>query len=116
MICLDVFLNGEKLCRAGKQDLLLLSGILDRTKLENADEEMMFTVGGLYDHESGVSVHPRWVQQLHVKLGDEITMKFVDSESADEPVEEKISTREWVEQQEREYYERMKDKFESTDR
>jgi len=111
MICLDAYLNGEKLCRAGIEDVRVLNGMLNYVKLKDGSEEIRLEVGGLYRHVSDVSVHPRWVQQLHIKKGDEITMRFVDADDADEPVEHEVSTREWIEQQEREYYERMKEKF-----
>jgi hypothetical protein len=113
MICLEVYFNGEKLCQAGMESLTVLSGILNFVNLEDTEEEMMLEVGGLYPHDAGVSAHPRWVQHLKVKTGDEITMRFIESDSADEPVDHGISTREWVEEQERSYYERMKAKFET---
>jgi hypothetical protein len=112
MICFDVYLNGEKLCRAGMKDAVVMNCILDWVKLEEGGEEMAFTVGGLYDHPSGGTAHPRWLNRRQLKTGDEVTIRIVDSETADEPVSEKVSTPEWLKEQERKYYESVRAKFE----
>ena len=95
------------------QDAVVMNCILDWVKLEEGGEEMALTVGGLYDHSSGGTAHPRWLNRIKAETGDEITIRIVDSETADEPVSENVSTLEWLKEQERKYYESVKAKFES---
>jgi hypothetical protein len=94
------------------KDALIMNGILDWLKLPEGGEEIAFTVGELYDHSLGGTAHPRWVNRKELKIDDEITIRIVGSETADEPVSGKISTPEWRKEQERNYYESVKAKFE----
>lgn len=77
------------------------------------DEKITLSVGGLYEHPSGVPARPGWIDRTKLNEGDEITFRIINSETADDPVSESISTPEWIEEQERKYYETMKTKFES---
>ena len=116
MICFDVYLNGEKLCRAGMKELVVMTAHVDyvESKFRDAEnEKLTFSVGGLYDHPSGGQAHPHWIERTKLNEGDEVTLRIVDSDAADVPVSESISTREWIEEQERKYYESKKAKFES---
>jgi hypothetical protein len=113
MICFDVYENGEKLCRAGKADLLVLSSILSWVKkTEVVDEELTLHIGGLYKHESGGNAHPQWLERLELNVGDEITIKIVEADTADEPVGETVNTPEWIQEQKRRYFESVKAEFE----
>ncbi len=93
MICFDVHVNGKKLFRAGKEDLLVLSSILSWVKgTEVVDEELTLHIGGLYRSEDGGNAHPRWVERLPLNLGDEVTIKIVEADNADQPAGEVVDT------------------------
>ena len=113
MICLDVYLNGEKLCRAGREDLVVLNAMLNWVIPHGELEEMNLEVGGLARHELDGNTHLRWTDDKNVSIGDEITLRFVDADTADKPVYEKTEPREWIEEQQRKYYEQMKAKYEN---
>ena len=113
MICFDVYLNGEKLCRAGKKELVVLSTHVDFVEPKYEDDDpLTVTVGGLYEHPTSGNVHPRWIQRRRLDLGDEVTFSIVDSDTADAPVEEEISEPGWQEEQQRKYYQFLKAKYE----
>ena len=116
MICFDVYRNGEKLCRAGKEELTVLTAHVDFVEtIHTGDEKLTLHVGGLYETGSGGNAHPRWVERMALNEGDEITFRIVRSDTADAPVSETIDTPEWIEEQERKYYEHVKAKFENND-
>ncbi|MEP6847561.1 MAG: hypothetical protein ABI999_01805 [Acidobacteriota bacterium] len=114
MICFEVFRNGEKLCRAGKRELLVLgSNISFVSGRDGREDELNIHVGGLYDDEVRGQVHPRWIERQMLDVGDEIIIRIIESETADEPVGEQVDSKEFAETQERKYYERLKAKFEN---
>lgn len=93
MICFDVYLNGEKLCRAGKDDFEVINFIVDRLAPHDGDHlRMSLYVGGGSRLPSGGSVHLRWLDHPELKEGDEITIKIVTSDISDEPIVESFSS------------------------
>lgn len=109
MICFDVYLNGEKLCRAGKTDLRVMTCILSWAK---AEHELKLSVGGLSVLGSGGNAHSRWPEFSNLKIGDEISIKIVDADNPDEPADETIETPEWIQEQKRKYFESVRAEFE----
>ena len=88
MIAFEVRLNGEKLCLASVGEYGVLSHILSwsDSKRNASDDERErrqphFSIGGLVDDE-----HVRWIRLQYLDVGDEITVKILDVESADEPI------------------------------
>lgn len=119
MICFDLYLNGEKLCRAGKDDLSVLSGFVVFREPKPQDEETQFppiytSLSGLRRSDSNESAHPHWIEELELSVGDELTFRIVDSDTADEPVSESITDSDWEEEQQRKYYEMLKAKYENS--
>ena len=114
MICFDLYVNGEKLCRAGMEQLLVLSCIVDFAKASEhyAEDELAVSLGGLYAESNGGNAHPRWVERKRLLIGDEVKIKIVECNVADNPTDEEVHTAEWIRDKEREYFERMKGKFE----
>lgn len=49
-----------------------------------------------------------------LSIGDEVTIRIVESDEADSPAEEKVESAEWIREREREYFERIKAKFEDS--
>lgn len=115
MICFDVYLNNEKLCRAGMEEALVLNCILDWAKRPpEGGDEMNLHVGGLYKHESGGKPHPRWVENLSRNEGDEITIRVVESNVADAPINKTVETAEDIERHKRRYFEAVKAEIEAS--
>ena len=78
MICLEVWVNGEKICLAGVGDGVLHC-IVDAARRRFKSH---LHVGGLIDNE-----HVRWTQRDHfLEVGDEVTIKIVEADAVDEPV------------------------------
>ena len=113
MICFDVYINGEKVCRAGKEEMSVLDAIVNfcRQSEHYENDEMWLSVGGLFEH-SNARIHPRWIEHFDLKPGDEVSIRIVESEAADEPIEEVAYTVEDDRRQERAYFERLRKKFE----
>jgi hypothetical protein len=68
-------------------------------------------VCGLYSSNESTDIHPRWANE-ELTIGDEVIVKIVDADTADEPAEKKVNTSESIEQEQRKYYLAMKKKFE----
>ena len=116
MICFDLYINGEKLSRAGMEQLLVLTCILDFVKASEhyAEDQLAVSLGGLYGDSSGGNVHPRWVERKRLNIGDEVRIKIVECDVADKPAEELVHTAEWIRENEKEYFETIKAKFEDS--
>lgn len=96
------------------KDLLVMTAHVDFVEPkfpDDEDEKLVLHLGGLYDHAGG-QAYPRWINRTKLNIGDEITFRIIESDAADDPVSETISTPEWIEAQERKYYETTKAKFE----
>ena len=78
MICLEVWVNGEKICLAGVGDGVL-NCIVDGGR---RGIKSQFSVGGLVNDE-----YVHWTQRNHfLEVGDEVIIKIVEADAADEPV------------------------------
>jgi hypothetical protein len=78
MICFEVWVNGEKICLPGVGDDVL-NCILDGGR---RGFKSNLHVGGLLNDE-----HVRWTQKIHaLEVGDEVIIKIVEADAADEPV------------------------------
>lgn len=113
MICFDLYVNGEKLSRAGMEQLRVLTCILHFAKASEhyQDDELAVSLGGLYAHSSGDNVDARWVERKRLIVGDEVTIKIVECGVADKPAEEVVHSAKWIREKEREYVEKTVTKF-----
>ena len=97
MLAMEVIKNGRKVCVAGAEDLGVLAasfsagGPLGRDAWEFAEEaakpQMRLHVGGITSRKGEVDNHLDWIGQLEIKLGDVVTLKFIEVDKADSPVE-----------------------------
>jgi hypothetical protein len=121
VICFDVSLNGESLCLAGIPGHGVLSVIADwvhrRASAESEDEgerwkdELRVSVGGLERNPSDVEAeYLNWVNR-DLKPGDVLAIRVVQSDIADEPARKREDP-EWVREQRRKYYLKLKQEFE----
>jgi hypothetical protein len=120
MICFDIYLNGEKLCRAGKDGLGVLSAMVVYVQPKPDDDgtipPLYSSVSGLYTRDTGESVHPHWITEQALSTDDEITFKIVESDTAEAPFEETITDPAFEEEQQRKYYQFLKAKYEGTNK
>lgn len=130
MIAFQVSINGKLITLAGKNDLSVLNtivgavGILGSESIGTVSEKDKFqlnvTVGGLSaksNNEPGE--HLRWLDQK-IGIGDEISIRVIESNNSDDPLEEKKVPADELERQKlkswesaRDYYLKFKDKYES---
>jgi len=97
MLAMEVIKNGKRLCVAGAQDLGVLAasfsagGALGRDAWDftgqMAKPQMRLHVGGITSRKGGPDRHLDWIGQMELKVGDVVTLKFVEVDVADSPVE-----------------------------
>ena len=97
MLAMEVIKNGKKVCVAGAEDLGVLAasfsagGPLGRDTWEFAGEasepQMRLRVGGITSRKGQPDRHVDWIGQMELKVGDVVTLKFVEVDKADVPVE-----------------------------
>src|SRR5437879_3656301 len=118
MIGFEVIVNGTKVCVAGigaPGDLQVNAIWVLRHSQEDltgtpgtADESVALTVGG---KAYAVAEYLNW-PYTHLKVGDEIVLRVVDREAFDPPTSRGVIDRETDERLQREFYERLKRKYE----
>ena len=108
MICFDLFVNGEKLGRAGHEDIAVLTCMMVYVRPNEPADSLYTSLGGLYVDASQNSIHSEWIDQLALKVGDEITVRIVESDVADRPAKERIETAEWLEKLKRKAFETLR--------
>lgn len=121
MTAFDVYLNNRKLCRAGVGRDGVLNAIVSWVKLTGPAaararrerqpvEDIRLHVGGL-----AKGVHQRW-NGSHLETGDRITIEVVEARAVDPPVAKVSHDPVQAAEQERQYYLRLKKKFEGETR
>jgi hypothetical protein len=80
MTALEIEVNGERICVAGKERLNILSAAVTWLKTR---EVWDFRVRGITDQE-GFEEHLSWLDQ-QLGPGDSITIAVVETERSDEP-------------------------------
>ncbi|MEQ9451102.1 MAG: hypothetical protein RJQ07_05910 [Pseudomonadales bacterium] len=133
MIVFEVTLNGNQIARAGRQDLCVLNTIVNAVGVlgeESAGSRGMedgfnldLTIGGLSAKSNeDPGQHLRWAPRQAVKIGDEIIVRILQTDNADNAVSTKereavdhaaIERRNW--ELAREHYLKFKDKYEVRD-
>jgi hypothetical protein len=97
MIAMEVIKNGKRLCLAGAEDLGVLAatfsagGPLGPKSWEFAGEvtkpQMRLRVGGITSRKGEADNYVDWIGQMEIKVGDVVTLKFVEVDKADSPDE-----------------------------
>ncbi|MCU1303099.1 MAG: hypothetical protein JWQ87_3383 [Candidatus Sulfotelmatobacter sp.] len=85
MIAFDIYLNDDKLCRAGTGDSGVLSAIVSwaATTMSTGtrNESLFLNMGGLINPEGN---HVSWISQKSLAVGDKIQINIVEADSVDE--------------------------------
>lgn len=84
MIAFEVLVNGKKLCTAGVGE----KGVLNASIL--GPKSPRLRVGGLCNEEHVVWISPRPAAH-ELKAGDEVTIRVVETDVADEPTDRYVS-------------------------
>lgn len=125
MIAFEIYRNGKKLCTAGAGDAAVLTAILSwsapkgkrRSNRKRASRgvahDLNLHVGGLITVPPNASEHVRWLS-TSLRVGDQVTMKLIETDSPDKPQRRSVYTEEQAERQEKQYYEKLKKKYEAT--
>ena len=82
MRAFEVHLNGERLCVAGFDGDGVLNTMIDQVA-GSGRRDICFRVGGLI---TATDEHVRWIN-LRLKVGDEVALKVVETESVDMPAQ-----------------------------
>jgi len=112
MICFEVIINGEKICTTGTGEEGVITAIFSYVKQaaeENTSDESdepRLHVGG---YKNGV--HLEWTDGI-LEIGDEVTIRVIETNEFDAPVREYRDDPEQLERQKREFYEQCKREFE----
>jgi predicted RNA-binding protein with RPS1 domain len=121
MIGFEIWLNGEHICTAGIEQFGCVSAITtwakridftsDKLTEGEHEEELDLNVAGLtYDCE-GNHVYLKWINRT-LEVGDEINIKIVQTSEVDKPISQEIEQADFIEEQQRKYYEKLKQKYE----
>ena len=103
--------NGVALCTAGVNDDGVLNVIMNCVHSKagrRPEEDSHLTVGGL----NGQNEHVRWIEQSELHVGDEITVRLVETEHATDPVTRRKRDPEEEQKHEHAYYLKLKKKYE----
>jgi hypothetical protein len=122
MIQLEVFLNDEKLAIAGTDDMSVLSAVLSAsgvlgensqgTKTEDESYHINLHVGGLTSRKPPeTDDHLTWVNQLKVKIGDEVKVRVVENLETSDPIKIKTTDKNVFEDSEKTVFEKIKKEY-----
>jgi len=80
MLAFEILVNGKRLCLAGTDAHNVFSTIVSWGR--RADDRINFHVGGIVSGDS--HDHYEWTTPA-IGIGDEVTIRIMDSEKCDEP-------------------------------
>src|SRR5262245_46394729 len=113
MLAFEVSVNGKTVCIAGFDDYGVLSAILTWVRrrpdveFQPGSEELEFTVGGLISGSTNSEENLDWLKQ-ELRVGDDVRIRVIESDRADEPAKRRRDDPKRREQRQRAYYEQMK--------
>lgn len=114
-IAFEVTVNNETKIVAGNKDISVLTFILSFRKASKSNEDMTdeiyLQVIGLLHHSEYNNEHLDWMKR-HIKLGDEINIRVVETSQITKPITRRSEDPNLVQKAERKYYESLKKKYE----
>jgi hypothetical protein len=122
MIAFDVLLNRKKIARAGVGSNGVLTAIttwVRRRAPESGgkrprwDRDLSFNLSGYRSTNGNVGEHFKW-EDRRLKPGDVLTIKVINATRVDEPKRRIAEDPKLVERSQRQYYQRLKRKFEKS--
>ena len=122
MIVFEIKVNGEQASNAGidskgvlniiitwvkKNQEKLISNEVNKNQFE---EEITLNVGGLASGTNDNRLNLNWINRT-LQVGDEINIKIIENSHIDEPTRKEEENLNLIEQQKRQYYEQLKQKY-----
>ena len=122
MIVFEIKVNDEQASKAGidskgvlniiitwvkKNQEKLISNEVNKNQFE---EEITLNVGGLASGTNDNRLSLNWINRT-LQVGDEINIKIIENSHIDEPTRKEEENLNLIEQQERQYYEQLKQKY-----
>ena len=121
MLAMEVLKNGERVCVAGAQDLGLLTanftagGSLGPRAWDFSGKitkpHMHLHVGGLTSRKGAPDDHLDWVGHMEIQTGDAVTLRFIEIDEADAPVESRPAEHKTLSSDEREYFKALEEQY-----
>lgn len=118
MISIQLSINGNRVTVAGKEGLSVLSSILSFTNIERgnpisteANTSISLSVGGLLTNSSFNHEYLDWIKETKLKVGDEISIKILDTQEVDEPIETRVETKQKFESEQHKLFQRAKETY-----
>ena len=96
MICLEISVNGEKVCTTGAADGILQATVdavgprwtgAEEITAKAEDSGLFHLIATGIVKDSGATELVRWIPCRRLAVGDEVSIRIVSSEHADVPVE-----------------------------
>jgi hypothetical protein len=110
MICFELYINGRKIATAGISTTGVVSAILclvTPNRARKRKQELDLSLGGLEQDE-----YLKWCEKDDLKIGDEVTVRIIKSESCDEPSSRYKEDPKMDRKRRKEYYKELKKEFE----
>lgn len=111
MLSFQISVNGEQLCIVSSEHVVTVISTLKGESTVGGVEPPQLNIGGM----TGPDTHVTWSEQS-LTLGDQILIEVVDvsASALTSPSEVKELAPDFVESQQRAYYERLKAQYEPT--
>ena len=109
-IAFKITVNSETKVIAGIEEISVLSFILSYISGENLLDRIELLVNGLLHHDENDYEHLDWIKRC-LEIGDEITIRVVETSDLTEPISRRRENPELVEKAQRKYYESLKEKY-----
>jgi hypothetical protein len=82
VLAIEVHLNGDKITVAGAKELSVLTAAVAAVRLKAGAPEIHLQVGGITSGQ-----HLAWITKQGLKPGDRVTLRVLEVEEADPPVQ-----------------------------
>ena len=113
-IAFEITVNSETKVVAGIEEISVLSFILSYiSRKKDSLDRIELSVGGLLHHDRHDYEHLDWIKR-HLKTGDEITIRILETCDLTKPISRQREDPELVEKAQRKYYESLKEKYKRT--
>lgn len=107
-LCFEIRINQEEPVLAGLEHINVLTAAVT---FVSAHAELEFRVGGLVSTSSHDNEHVDWVDRT-LQRGDQVAIRLVDAPNPSPPIHREREDPELAAKEEREYYERLKKRYE----
>ena len=108
-LCFEININDAPPVIAGLEHMSVLTACITFVASQN---DLELRVGGLVSQSRHDNEHVEWIQQ-DLRNGDRVSIRIVEASTPSPPISRKREDPESSEREEREYYQRLKNRYES---